>query len=214
MKIRQSLKYILDFSVRPSGNINQDDTKSHKELTMSTFWVIFSHIVAKKLLANAKGNDGKKLLSEKFIRVLSKLWLLWSAPEALFYFRFHFIIALLLSPHFGDIFSSFLSSKILRERYRQLLSFIEHLSRNTSNYILLSLLVIVPACFHLPAAYLHLHFKASHCVRAGDQRKIFFPRLFFRGEREGEGIDRQTISLYPLRVKLNGNYFPLTIQRW
>lgn len=129
---------------------------------------------------------------------------MWSALEALFYFRFHFIIAPLLSPHFGDIFSSFLNSEIFRARYRQLLRFIEHLSRNTSNYILLSLLVIATACLHLPAAYLHLHFKASHCVRAGDQRKkIFFRRQFLHSNlakenRQANNFPLQNFFLYPL----------------
>lgn len=74
----------------------------------------------------------------------------------------------------------------------------------------LSLPVIVPACFHLPRAYLHLHFKASHCVRVGDERRIFFRFIFF-GKKST--VSRNFFYSLSSCVKLNGNYFQLTIQR-
>lgn len=74
---------------------------------------------------------------------------------------------------------------------------IEHLSRNISNYSL-----VVLACSHLPAAHSNLHVKASHRARV-------------RTENDFWAENRQPFSFSHLScVKLNGNYFPLTLQHW
>lgn len=78
---------------------------------------------------------------------------------------------------------------------------IENLSRNISNYFLLCEF----SRAHLARAYANLHFKALHCVRAG--RKQWQLR-----EKNRENRQRTTFSIFYPLVKLNGNYFPLTIQ--
>jgi hypothetical protein len=110
MKIRQSLKYILDCSIPPRENINQDDTKSHKELTMSTFWGYFSiHNVAKKMLASAKGKRraAKKIYLKNLFEFSLNYGFCGLPSKHYSIFDFISLSLLLFLTHFGDIFSSF-----------------------------------------------------------------------------------------------------------
>lgn len=170
------------------------------------------------------GKEGaSKFYLKNLLEFFVKLWLLRSALKALFYFRFHFIICFFLNSHaFDDIFSSFSCSRI-RLISSIALKLIENLSRNIWNYFLSAPEAAEKWChrlFDVPFRILIVdNFSATWNLMTVPNVKMFpnLPKFTFKASFEGtcwDEFNKIDISLnifYPL-VKLNGNYFSLTIQ--
>lgn len=130
-------------------------------------------------------------------------------PQSIILFSISFHYRLLLSPHFGDIFSSFLNAKN-SQRYRQLLWILSNIYHAT---LQITSSVVACYCFGLFSPTRSFTFiyilKLLIVYVLGMNRKSLFST---------EKNRQQTISLnfFPLFfcAKLNGNYFSLTLQGW